>query len=136
MLAALSPAYFKAWSRFLTFYNLKGIHPLETSGQEIVSWLNHEPCSSKSLRVLKNYLNIVKSIRHAVSKPITDIPIQNYTGANSLSLLELEPETIQDLIHKAIYEYGPDSFVGIRQATLYTVLFCSIKTFTSQEFKV
>ena len=39
--------------------------------------------------------------------------------------MDLEPRHIQDLIHEAIYEFGPDSFVGVRQATLYTILFCS-----------
>ena len=29
LLAALSPAYFKTWSSFLTFCNLMGIHPLK-----------------------------------------------------------------------------------------------------------
>ena len=108
---ASSLAYFKAWSSFLTFCNLKGIHPFETSGQEIVTWLNHEPCSFMSLRVLKNYLNIVKSIRHAASKPIDDIhlpfsmfieKIQKAKEANSLLLSGWEPELIQDLILKAI----------------------------------
>ena len=54
LLAASSPAYFKAWSSFLTFCNLAGLLPPKTSSRHIVHWLNHEPDSSEPLRVLDN----------------------------------------------------------------------------------
>ena len=68
--------------------------------------------------MLGDHLKAVKSIRHAASKPIEDIhlpfsmvieKIQKAKEANSLLLSELEPELLQELIHKAIYEFGPDS---------------------------
>ena len=90
-----------------------GIHPLKTSGIEIVYWLNHEPSNSNSLRVLDNYINLVKNIRHTASNPIVDNHIYNYSEVNSLLLMDLEPKHIQDLIHEAIYEFGPDSYVGV-----------------------
>ena len=37
--------------------------------------------------------------------------------------LGLEPELVQCLIHNAIYEFGPDSFVGIRQAAIYALMY-------------
>ena len=119
LLATLSPAYFKAWSSFLTFCNLAGLHPLETSGHDIVHWLNYEPSDSEPLRVLDNYLNLVKNIRQPASNPIADIKIHKYSEVNSLLLIDLEPKHIQNLIHEAIYEFGPYSFVGVWQATLY-----------------
>ena len=94
MLAALSPAYFKAWSSFLNFYNLTGLHPLETSGRDVVHWLNHEPDSSEPLRVVDNYLNLVKNIRQPASNPISDISIHKYSEVNSLVLMDLEPRRI------------------------------------------
>ena len=111
LLAALSPAYFKAWSSFLTFCNLVGLHPLETSGHDIVHWLNCELDSSEPLRILDNYLNLVKNIRQPASNPIADIQIHKYSEANSLLLMDLEPRHIQNLIHEAIYEFGSDTFV-------------------------
>ena len=30
---------------------------------------------------------------------------------------------VQELIHKAVYELGPDSFVGFRQAALYALMY-------------
>ena len=43
--------------------------------------------------------------------------------AKALFCLGLEPEMVQRLIHNAIYEFGPDSFVGVRQAALYTLMY-------------
>ena len=43
--------------------------------------------------------------------------------------LGLEPEMVQHLIHNAIYEYRHDSFVGIRQAAIYTLMYQAIARF-------
>ena len=43
--------------------------------------------------------------------------------AKPLFCLGLEPEMVQRLIHNAIYEFGPDSFVGIRQAAIYAMMY-------------
>ena len=43
--------------------------------------------------------------------------------ATLLFWLGLEAEMVQVLIHYAIYEYGPDSFVGIRQAAIYAMMY-------------
>ena len=106
-----------------------GLQPLETFGCDIVHWLNHEPDSSEPLRVVDNYPNLVENIRQPASNPILDIHIHKYSEINSLLLMDLEPRCIQDLIHEAIYESGPNRFVGVRQATLYAILFCSGMTF-------
>ena len=42
--------------------------------------------------------------------------IQTAWEAHSSLLSELEPELLFELIQKAIYEFGPKYFVGIRQA--------------------
>ena len=34
--------------------------------------------------------------------------------AKSLLHLGIEPEMVQELIHKAFYEFGPDNFMGVR----------------------
>ena len=43
--------------------------------------------------------------------------------AKEMLHLGLEPEMVQRLIRNAIYEFGPDSFVGIRQAAIYTLMY-------------
>ena len=43
--------------------------------------------------------------------------------AKPLFRLGLEPEMVQVLIHNTIYESGQDSFVGIRQAAIYAMMF-------------
>ena len=45
----------------------------------------------------------------------------------------LEPEIVQVLIHNAISENGPESFVGIRQAAIYALMYYS--TFRFKEVK-
>ena len=43
--------------------------------------------------------------------------------------LGLELEMVQRLIHNAIYKFGPDSFVGIRQAAIYALMYWAIARF-------
>ena len=43
--------------------------------------------------------------------------------AKPLMCLGLEPETLQVLIHNAISENGPDSFMEIRQAAIYALMY-------------
>ena len=43
--------------------------------------------------------------------------------AKPLSHLGLEPDMVQVLIHEAIDENGPESFVGIRQAAIYALMY-------------
>ena len=49
--------------------------------------------------------------------------------ANSLFCLGLEPEMVQRLIHNAIYEFGPDSFVDVRQAAICAMMYWGIARF-------
>ena len=120
LLVALSPAFSKAWSCFVNFCDSKGLQPLETSGNDLVSWIEFIQ-GSKTLKLVADYLKAIKGIRHAASKPIEDIhlpfflvieKIQKAQEADSLLILELEPVLLQELIQKSIYEFGPNSFVG------------------------
>ena len=43
--------------------------------------------------------------------------------AEPLTHLGLEPEMVQVLIHNTINENNPDSFVGIRQAAIYALMY-------------
>ena len=43
--------------------------------------------------------------------------------AKPLKRLGLEPEMVQVLIHNDISLNGPDSFVGIRQAAIYALMY-------------
>ena len=43
--------------------------------------------------------------------------------AKNLNCLGFEPEHVQCLIHNAIYELGPQNFMGLRQAALYALMF-------------
>ena len=53
--------------------------------------------------------------------------------AKPLTRLGLEPEMVQVLIHNAISENGPDSFVGIRQAAINALMYYGTARF--EEFK-
>ena len=49
--------------------------------------------------------------------------------AKEMFRLGLEPEMVQCLIHNAIYKFGPDSFVGIRQAAIYALMYWATARF-------
>merc|ERR1712237_274582 len=53
--------------------------------------------------------------------------------AEPLSRLGLKPDMVQVLIHEAINENGPESFVGIRQAAIYALMYWGTARF--QEVK-
>ena len=36
---------------------------------------------------------------------------------------------VQELIHKALYEFGLNNFVGVRQATLYAIMYYGMARF-------
>ena len=135
LLAALALAsstksnYGKAWVCFLDFCNLMGYNPMETSGQDIANWLVYRSERTKSPNVLENDFKVIKCFRHAAGKTVWDAHIAESVlkgllktkEVKSLFHLGMDPDMIQKLIHKAIYEFGPDSFVGVRQAALYAV---------------
>ena len=76
-------------------------------------------------------LKVIKCFRHSGNKPVLDFSIIDSVlkdllktkDAKALFCLGLEPEMVQCLIHNAIYEFGPDSFVGIRQAAIYAMMY-------------
>ena len=43
--------------------------------------------------------------------------------ATELFCLGLEPEMVQGLIHNALSEFGPESFVGFRQAVFFAMMY-------------
>ena len=49
--------------------------------------------------------------------------------AKSLLHFGLELEIVQELIYKAVYEFGLDSFVGVRRAALYALMYYSLARF-------
>ena len=117
LLVALSPTFSTAWSCCVSFCNSKGLQPLKTSGNDLVLWIKLIQ-GSKILKLVADHLKAIRSIRHAASKPIEDIhlpfsmfieKIQKAKEANFLLLSELEPDLLQEVIHKAIHEFGLDS---------------------------
>ena len=137
MLAALALAistkvnYGKAWAWFLDFCDKMGYDPMEASGWDIATWLvfRSEPTSSPN--ILEDGLKAVKCFRQTANKPILDFHIADSVlkgllktkEAKPLFRLGLEPEMVQRLIHNAIYEFGPESFVGIRQSAIYAMMY-------------
>ena len=87
--------------------------------------------------MLEANLKAVKCFRQTANKPILDFPIADSVlkgllktkEAKPLFCLGLEPEMVQRLIHNAIYEFGPDSFVGIRQAAIYAMMYWGMARF-------
>ena len=81
--------------------------------------------------MLDSDLKAVKSFRQAANKPFLDFYIADATlqgllkdmEAKPLLCLGLKPEMVQVLMHNTIYESGPDSFVGIRQAAIYAIMY-------------
>ena len=81
--------------------------------------------------MLEADLKANKCFRLSANKPVLDISIADSVlkgllktkEANSLFHFGLEPEMVQGLIHNAFYQFGPDSFVGIRQAKIYAMMY-------------
>ena len=110
---------------------------METSGQKIGDYLVYRSEHTKSPNMLESDFKAIKCFRKAAGKPVSKVHIAEALlvgllearEANSLLQLGLEPEMVQRLIQKAYYEFGPDNFVGIRQATLYAIIFYSTARF-------
>ena len=81
--------------------------------------------------MLESDFKAIKCFRKAAGKPVSKVHIAESVlmgllktkEAKSLLQSGLEPEMVQELIHKAFYEFGPDSFVGVMQATLYAIMY-------------
>ena len=71
--------------------------------------------------MLESDFKAIKCFRQAASKPVSNVHIANSVlmgllktkEAKSLLQLGLEPEMVQELIHKAFYEFGLDNFVEL-----------------------
>ena len=103
---------------------------MEASGQELATWLVFRSEQTSSPNMLESDMKAIKCFRQANNKPFLDFYIADATlrgllkdmEAKLLFHLGMEPEMVQVLIHNAIYESGPDSFVGIRQAAIYAMM--------------
>ena len=123
--------YGRAWGRLLGFCAKMGFNPMEVSGLELASWLVYRAEQTSSPNVLESDLKSVKSFRLAAKKPIKNFYIAEATLKGILKKLEakplwglgLEPEIVQVLIHNSISKNGPESFVGIRQAAIYALMY-------------
>ena len=80
--------------------------------------------------MLESNLKAVTCFRQAANKPFVDYHIAEETLRNLLrdleaspsNLMDPEPDIVQVLICEAIEENGPENFVGIRQAAIYTLM--------------
>ena len=108
-----------------------GLNPIETSRQDIANWLVYRSEHTKSPNVLESNFKAVKCFRQAASKPVLNVHVANSVligllktkEAKSLLQLGLEPEIVQEIIHKAFYEFVLENFVGVRQAALYALMY-------------
>ena len=81
--------------------------------------------------MLEADLKAIKCFRCSANKPVSDLSLVDSVLKGLLKTMEakemlrlgLEPEMVQHLVHNAIYEFGPDSFVGIRQAAIYALMY-------------
>ena len=104
---------------------------MEALGQELATWLVFRSEQTSSPNMLEANLKAVKSFRQAANKPFLDFYIADATlrgllkemEAKPLTRLGFKPDMVQVLIHNAIDENGPDSFVGIRQAAIYALMY-------------
>ena len=81
--------------------------------------------------MLDSDLKAVTCLRQAAHKPFTDYyaaeatlrSLKKEMEAKPLNRLGLKPDMVQVLIRKAMEENGPESFVGIRQAAIYALMY-------------
>ena len=132
---ALAPStkdnYGRAWGHFKTFCSTVGFDPLEVSVPEIATWLVHRAEQTSSPNVLESDLKSIKCFRLAAKRPNKDFYIAEATLKGYLKKLEakprlrlgLEPEVVQILIQNALSLNGERSFVEIRQAAVYALMY-------------
>ena len=108
-----------------------GFDPLEVSGLEIATWLAHRAEQTSSPNVLESDLKSIKCFRLTAKRPVKNFYIVEATLMGCLKKMEakprlrlgLEPEVVQILIQNALSENGEGSFVGIRQAAVYALMY-------------
>ena len=123
--------YGKAWARFLYFCDKMGYNPMEASGQELATWLVFRAKQTSSPNMLESDLKAVTCFRQAANKPFVDYyaaeanlcGLKKEMEAKPLNRLGFEPDMVQVLIREAFNENGPESFVGIRQAAIYALMY-------------
>ena len=137
MLTALALAtstktnYGKAWARFLDLCDKMGYNPMEASGQDIATWIVFRSEQTSSPNMLEADLKVVKYFRQTAKKLIFDFPIADSVLKGLLKTKEakpqfhlgLEPEMVRRIIHTANYQFGSDSFVGIRKSAIYAMMY-------------
>ena len=104
---------------------------MEALGQGLATWLVFRAQQTSSPNMLEADLKAVKCFSQAANKPFVDYYAADATlqgllkemEAILLSCLGLEPDMIQVLIHEAINENGPESFLGIRQVVIYALMY-------------
>ena len=123
--------YGKAWGQYLQFCDKMGLNPMEASGRDIATWLVYRSEQTSSPNMLEANSKGIKCFRYSVNKHLSDLPLVDSVlkgllktkEAKELFRLGLEPEMVQHLIHNAIFELGPDSFVGIRHTAIYALMY-------------
>ena len=104
---------------------------MEASGRDIATWLVYRSEQTSSPNMIEANLKAVKCFRCHANKPLSDLPLVDAVlkgllknmEAKEMFRLGLEPEMVQCLIHNAIYEFRPDSFVGMTQAAMYALVY-------------
>ena len=104
---------------------------MDVSGTELAVWLAHRAEQTSSPNVLESELKSIKCFRLAAKRPVKDFYIAEATLKGYLKKLEaklrlhlgLEPEVVQILIQNALSENSEESFVGIRQVAVYTLMY-------------
>ena len=104
---------------------------MEVSGPEIATWLVHRAEQTSSPNVLESEHKSIKCFRLTAKRPVKNFYIAEATLTGYLKKLEakpclrldLEPEVVQILIQNALSENGEGSFVGIRQAAVYALMY-------------
>ena len=130
-------SYGKAWGWFLDFCDKMGYNSMEALGQELATWLVFRSEQTSSRNVLEANLKAVKSFRQAANKPFVNFYIAYATlrgllkdmEAKPLTCFRFEPDMVQVLIYNTNYENGSDSFVGIRQAAIYALMYLGTARF-------
>ena len=104
---------------------------MKVSGTELATWLVHRAEQTSSPNVLESELKSIKCFRLAAKRLVKNFYIAeaNLTGylkkleAKPRLRLGLEREVVQILIQNALSENGNESFVGIRQAAIYALMY-------------
>ena len=104
---------------------------MDASSDEVVPWLIQRTEETASPVQVQTDLLALQCWQHHAGKPLGEIPFDTSVAKELLKILESkdfnnfgqEPQHLQGVLKCGITENGPENFVGLRQAAIYSLLY-------------